>query len=245
MRAVYHEKLAALSNQSGEVCGLAGVAMERATQALLQADIALAERVITDRQQIVTMSACAEESAIVLLALQQPVAGELRSIVCAIQIAADVDRMGALAVHVAKIARRRHPQHVLPEEVTGCFSEMGKVAVELANSAQEVLLTHDPQKAARIREQDDAMDDLHRHLFTVLMDHDGWKHGVTAAVDVALLGRFYERFADHAVAIGRRVVFQATGTLPPEDDSAQRSSAGPLVASPEARRCANSPLSDA
>ena len=154
---------------------------------------------------------------ITLLALQQPVAGELRSIVSWIQVVADVDRMGALAVHVAKIARRRHPDHVLPAEVEGYFTEMGRVAVELANSAQEVLLTRDPDKAARIREQDDEMDELHRQLFTVLMDRE-WKHGVPAAVDVALLGRFYERFADHAVEIGRRVVFQATGTLPPEQE---------------------------
>ena len=113
---------------------------------------------------------------------------------------ADIDRMGALALHVAKIARRRHPQHALPEEVNGYFAEMGRVAVELGNSAQEVLLSRDPEKAARIREEDDAMDDLHRHLFTVLMDRE-WKHGVAAAVDVTLLGRFYERFADHAVEV--------------------------------------------
>ena len=123
--------------------------------------------------------------------------------------------MGALAVHVAKIVRQRHPEHVLPAEVEGYFAEMGRVAVELAKSAQEVLLTRDPGKAARIREQDDAMDELHRQLFNELMDRE-WKHGVPAAVDVALLGRFYERFADHAVEVGRRVVFQATGTLPPE-----------------------------
>jgi phosphate transport system protein len=93
---------------------------------------------------------------------------------------------------------------------------MGRVAVELGNSAQEVLLSHDPEKAARIREEDDAMDDLHRHLFTVLMDRE-WKHGVAAAVDVTLLGRFYERFADHAVEVARRVIFQATGQFPDDE----------------------------
>ena len=159
------------------------------------------------------MSARAEEAAFVLLALQAPVAGDLRAIVSSIQIVADIDRMGALALHVAKIARRRHPQHALPEEVNGYFAEMGRVAVELGNSAQEVLLTRDPEKAARIREEDDAMDDLHRHLFTVLMDRE-WKHGVAAAVDVTLLGRFYERFADHAVEVARRVIFQVTGESP-------------------------------
>jgi phosphate transport system protein len=221
MRTAYHDQLDQLTEQLGDMCGLAGAAMERATQALLQADLVLAEQVIDDHEQIVAMSARAEEAAFVLLALQAPVAGDLRSIVTAIQIVADVDRMGALALHVAKIARRRHPQHALPEEVNGYFAEMGRVAVELGNSTQEVLVTRDPEKAARISEEDDAMDDLHRHLFTVLMDRE-WKHGVTAAVDVTLLSRFYERFADHAVEIARRVIFQATGNLPEGDQLASR-----------------------
>ena len=217
MRTAYHEQLEALSNRLGDMCGLAGVAMERATQALLQADLALAEQVITDHEQIAALSARAEEEAFVLLALQAPVAGDLRAIVSSIQIVADVDRMGALALHVAKIARRRHPQHALPEEVNGYFAEMGRVAVELGHSAQEVLITQDPEKAARSREEDDAMDDLHRHLFTVLMDRE-WKHGVAAAVDVTLLGRYYERFADHAVEVARRVIFQVTGNTPTEQE---------------------------
>ena len=216
MRTAYHEQLDALAAQLGEMCGLAGAAMERATQALLQADLTLAEQVITDHEQIAAMSVRAEESAFVLLALQAPVAGDLRAIVGSIQIVADVDRMGALALHVAKIARRRHPQHALPEEVNGYFAEMGRVAVELGQSAQEVLITRDPEKAARIREEDDAMDDLHRHLFTVLMDRE-WKHGVAAAVDGTLLGRFYERFADHAVEVARRVIFQVTGSAPEDN----------------------------
>src|SRR6201997_762649 len=215
MRTAYHEQLDALTAQLGEMCGLAGVAMERATQALLQADLVLAEQVITDHEQITALSARSEETAFVLLALQAPVAGDLRAVVSSIQIVADVDRMGALALHVAKIARRRHPQHALPEEVNGYFAEMGRVAVELGNAVQEVVVSRDPEKAARLREEDDAMDDLHRHLFTVLMDRD-WRHGVSAAVDVTLLGRFYERFADHAVEIGRRVISQVTGRFPEE-----------------------------
>src|ERR1700712_760732 len=217
MRTAYHEQLAALTDQLGEMCGLPGGAMERATQALLQADLMLAEQVITDHEQINAMSIQAEENAFVLLALQAPVAGDLRSIVSSIQIVADIDRMGALALHVAKIARRRHPQHALPEEVNGYFAEMGRVAVDLGHSAQEVLVTRDPEKAARIREEDDAMDDLHRHLFSVLMDRE-WSHGVTAAVDVTLLSRYYERFADPAVEVARRVIFQVTGRFPEEDE---------------------------
>jgi phosphate transport system protein len=221
MRTAYHEQLQGLNDRLGEMCGLAGQAMERATQALLQADLVLAEQVITDHERITEISKEAEEEAFVILALQAPVAGDLRAIVSSIQIVADVDRMGALALHVAKIARRRHPQHALPEEVNGYFAEMGRVAVELGNSAQEVLRTLDPEKAAQIREEDDAMDDLHRHLFSVLMDKE-WRHGVTSAVDVTLLSRFYERFADHAVEVARRVIFQVTGALPDDDEITPR-----------------------
>jgi phosphate transport system protein len=211
MRTAFHEQLSAAIEQLGVICGLAGVAMERATQALLQADLVLAEQVITDHDRLASMSRSAEEKAFVLLALQSPVAGDLRTVVSALRNAADVERMGALALHVAKIARRRHPQHVQHEDVNGYVAEMGRIAVEMANSARDVLLSGDPAKAALIDEDDDAMDDLHRQLFAVLMDRE-WKHGVAAAVDVTLLGRFYERFADHAVELAGRVIFQATGS---------------------------------
>ena len=216
MRSAYHDQLAGLTELLGEMCRRAGIAMEGATQALLHADLVVAERVISEHDQTTAMNTAVQDRVFVLLALQAPVAGELRKVVGALQIAANAERMGALALHVAKIARRRHPKHALPEDVHGYFAEMGHLAVALSNSAAEVLLSGDPEHAARIDEEDDAMDDLHRHIFTVLMDRE-WTHGVAAAVDVTLLGRFYERFADHAVTIAHRVIFQTTGTRP--DDS--------------------------
>jgi phosphate transport system protein len=210
MRTAFHEQLDSLTEALSEMCGLAGLAMERATQALLQADLLLAEQVISDHDHLTRMQAKAEESAFVLLALQSPVAGDLRVVVGSMQNVADAERMGGLALHVAKIARRRHPEHALPEEVNGYFAEMGTIAVDLGNSAKDVVLSRDPEKAAQISRDDDAMDQLHRHLFTLLMDKE-WTHGVASAVDITLLGRFYERFADHAVQIGRRVIFQVTG----------------------------------
>ena len=214
MRTAYHEQLAALTTQLAEMCGLAGVAMERATRALLRADLVVAEQVIADYEQITRMSTNAQETAVMLLALQAPVAGDLRAIVSSLHIVASVDRMGALALHVAKIARRRHPMHAVPEEVNGYFTEMGRLAVDLSNSARDAVLSGDPQQAARIDEEDNAMDALHQHLFMVQIDRE-WKHGVAAAVDATLLGRFYERFADHAVEVARQVIFQATGQAPP------------------------------
>ena len=97
-----------------------------------------------------------------------------------------------------------------------CFADMGTVAIALGDSAKQVLVSRDPQQATRLHEQDDAMDELYRGLFSVLIDDD-WKYGTSVGVETALLGRFYERFADHAVEVGRRVIFAVTGELPAED----------------------------
>jgi phosphate transport system protein len=210
MRTAFHDQLESLTDLLSSMCGLAGLAMERATQALLQADLAMSEQVITDHDQLADMQTRAEEAAFVLLALQAPVAGDLRLVVGSLQNVANAERMGGLALHVAKIARRRHPNYTLPGRIHGYFAEMGRIAVELGNSARDVVLSRDPNQAARISDEDDAMNDLHQQLFSVVLDEE-WKYGVTAAVDVTLLGRFYERFADHAVEIGRRIVFEATG----------------------------------
>lgn len=210
MRTAFHQQLDDLASDVADMCGLAGTAMEQATQALLQADLLLAEQVITDHEALTGRARKAEENAFTLLALQAPVAGDLRAVLTSLKNIADVDRMGALALHVAKLARRRHPAKVLPEEVNGYFTEMGRIAVDIGNSVKDVVQSADPDRAAQLDYDDDDMDNLHRHLFSVLMDRQ-WRHGVATAVDVTLLGRYYERFADHAVEIGRRVIFQTTG----------------------------------
>jgi phosphate transport system protein len=211
MRTAFHEQLDALTTTIANMCGVAGQAMQDATQALLGVDAALAERVIGGHDEMMLNVVRAEQDAFTLLALQAPVATDLRVVVTCLRNVADADRMGALAMHVAKIVRRRHPAHAIPEEVNSFFADMGRIAVDLGNTAKDVVLSGDPGKAAQLDHDDDAMDDLHRQLFGLLMDPE-WKYGVAAAVDVTLLGRYYERFADHAVEIGRRVIFQATGT---------------------------------
>ncbi|MGZ6778577.1 MAG: phosphate signaling complex protein PhoU [Mycobacterium sp.] len=213
MRTAYYQQISELCNQLSEMCGLAAKAMEHATSALLNADLDLAEQVIADHEHIAALSQRAEGTALKLLALQAPVAGDLRKIIGSIHISADIERMGALAVHVASISRLRHPDCALPDDVRASFGEMGARSVQLARTAQEVLLSNDSDKAGRLEDEDDAVDAEHRHLFTLLIDHK-WQDGVCSAVDVALLGRYYERFADHAVEIGRRVVFEETGGLP-------------------------------
>lgn len=213
MRVAYSEQLNELTVELATMCGFTEVAMQRATQALLQADLALAEQVIGENDRIDDMRVQCEGKAFALLALQSPVAGDLRIVVSGIHIVADLERMGQLALHVAKIARRRHPAHVLPEGVRGYFTEMGKVAVDQAAKTREVLLSRDLNEAAALEVGDEPMDDLHKHLFKVMMDQE-WPYGMAAAIDVTLLGRFYERYADHAVEVARRVVFLVTGRLP-------------------------------
>ena len=112
-----------------------------------------------------------------LLALQAPVAADLRIVVGSMQNVADAERMGGLARHVAEIVRRRHPEHTLPAEVHDCFAEMGRVAVDLGNSAKDVVLSRDPERAAQISRDDEMIDELHQHLFTLLKEQE-WTHGV-------------------------------------------------------------------
>jgi phosphate transport system protein len=210
MRAAFHEQLDALTRSIGDMCGLAGTAMQQATQALLGAGPVLAEIVISDHENLVIQAAQTEGDAFTLLAKQAPVATDLRAVVSSLRNVADVERMGALAVHVAKTARRRDPADAIPTDVSDYLAEMGRIAVNMSHNAKDVVLSGDPDKAAGLADDDDAMDELHRHLFTLVMDRQ-WPHPVATAVDVTLLSRYYERFADHAVEIGRRVIFQATG----------------------------------
>jgi len=213
MREAYQVELGQLAEELANMCAMSGTAMQLATKALLDADLGLAEQVIGDDVKIDEARSACEEHAYALLALQAPVATDLRTVLAAIHAAESLERMGDLALHVAKAARRRHPKPVLPDQVKPYFAEMGRVAVELAQEAERVILNKDVAKARGLEEADDEMDDLHRHLFSVIMDKD-WPHGVAAAVDVTLLGRFYERYADHAVSVAKRVVFVVTGRMP-------------------------------
>jgi phosphate transport system protein len=210
MRQSYQTQLSDLSEIGARVCDLAVEAMRGASTALLEADLGLAERVIAMDIPLDEMRAEAEEGAVQLLALQAPVASDLRTVVSALWIVADGQRMGALAIHVAKAARRRHPLPVLPDSVRPIFADMGRVAVELGTEASAVLRDRDPQRARAIDAKDAEMDALHRKLLGALLSSD-WEYGVQPAVDLALLGRFYERYADHAVSVGRRVFFLLTG----------------------------------
>ncbi|WP_037353937.1 phosphate signaling complex protein PhoU [Amycolatopsis orientalis] len=213
MREAYHVELDQLAENLAAMSVQVADAMERATKALLEVDLGLAEQVISDDAKVDDARAECEEQAYALLALQAPVATDLRTVLAAIHAAESLERMGDLALHVAKAARRRHPDPVLPDAVKPYFAEMGRAAVKLARQVETVIKTKDVSAAKDLETEDDQVDDLHRHLFTVLMDRE-WPHGVASAVDVTLLGRFYERYADHAVSVAKRMIFVVTGRMP-------------------------------
>ncbi|SEC20571.1 phosphate transport system protein [Streptomyces sp. 3213] len=192
------------------MANLVGSAMGRATGALLDADLQAAESVISAEDQVEEFQRDLESRAIAVLALQQPVATDLRVVVTSLRMSADLERCGVLAQHVAKLARRRYPEQAVPRDLRRTILEMGQLAQRLMAQAAEVLLTRDVDAALQMEQDDDRMDELHRMVFHHLMD-DRWHHGVETAVDVTLLGRYYERFADHAVSIARRLVFLVTG----------------------------------
>lgn len=210
MRDAFHEDLDRISDSLVEMTRLVGSAMSRATTALLDADLVLAESVIAADEKIDQMRADLDDLAIVLLARQQPVATDLRMVVTAMRMSADLERMGDLARHVAKIARLRHPESAVPPEIRAIILEMGHVAEEIVAEAGGVIASKDVDAAARMETVDDKMDELHRRLYQTILA-DEWRHGVQAAVDATLIGRYYERFGDHAVSVAHRVVFLVTG----------------------------------
>ena len=218
MRQAYQTQLDELLGQLAVMCDHVGVSIRKATDALLTADLGLAEEVISGDTRIDDLRNEAEKQAFALLALQAPVATDLRVVVTTIHAAGDLERMGDLALHVARAARRRHPAGVLPDEIKPYFAEMGRVAYDMSAKASEVIRVPNVAAAETIESDDDALDDLHRHMFTVLMSRE-WNHGVAAAVDVTLLARFYERYGDHAVAVARRMVYVITGNMPTPADA--------------------------
>ena len=210
MREAYHEQLESINNDLVTVTRLVGSAMNRATQALLDADLQLAEGIIAADAEIDALTADIEERCFDAIALQQPVASELRVVIGALRIAASLERMGDLAEHVAKQARLRYPRPSIPQELRGTFAEMGGLAEAIVSKTGAVIATKDVSLATDIARHDEQMDHLHRELFTIVLS-PSWKHGVEAAIDVTLLSRFYERYADHAVSVTRRVVTIVTG----------------------------------
>lgn len=212
MREAYREQLDEIGDRLIGMTRKAGEQMRLATSALLGAELEPAEEVLANDAIIDRDRFDIDEMVLELMATQGPVAGDLRFATSALRTTADAERMGELAVHVAKIVRMRYPDPAIPGEVHDTFAAMGAEAEALADKAATVLGTRDLAQAAEMHQDDNEMDRMHRSLFQVLFD-PSWNRGVEAAVDIALLGRYYERFADHAVEIATNVYYLVTGQI--------------------------------
>jgi phosphate transport system protein len=213
MRDLFHDELDEIGAGVAEMTRLVAVAMEQATGSLLDADLARAERVIDADQRVDDLRVDLEDRAFQMIARQQPVATDLRVLVTTLHLVADLERMGDLALHVAKIARLRFPEAAVPDEARDVIGQMGDVAGSLVKKVGDVVEGRDVSLAQAIEAEDDSMDALRRKLFTLVLS-PRWAHGTEAAIDMTLLGRYYERYADHAVAVARRTIFVVTGERP-------------------------------
>ena len=210
MRDSFHDDLDKISDQLVEMTRLAGSAMSRATTALLETDLHLAESVIASDEAIDALRRELDEHTVDLLARQQPVATDLRMVVTAMRMCSDLERMGDLARHVAEVAGLRYPDCAIHPVMRPTVEQMGQVAERIVAKAGAVISGRDIETARALEVDDDEMDGLHRDIFSMLTDGT-WQYGTEAAVDATLVGRYYERYADHAVLVARGLVYLVTG----------------------------------
>ena len=210
IRSVFQDELDNVSQSLVDLTAMVSASMTKATTAILSCDLKLAEEVIATDVKIDDYQHENDSRIIDIIARQQPVASDLRALVTALRMGSDLERMGDLANHVAKVARLRHPNAAVPPELVAIIQAMGVAAVAITEKTGVVIATRNTEMALEIERDDDVMDDLHRKLIAVLIEPT-WKHGIETAIDLTLLGRYYERYADHAVSISRRVYFLVTG----------------------------------
>lgn len=210
MRESYETELAQIDITLIAMADLVGTAIRNATDALLADDLSMAEIVIAGDAEINKLNSDVEEISLLIAALQAPMATDLRLVMGSIRISSSLERMGDLAVHIAKQVRLRYPSPSIPAELSETFRKMGMAASKIVEQTGEVIATRNTGLADEMNKYDDILDNLHRELFTVVLSDD-WSHGVESAIDVTLLSRFYERFGDHAVSVSRRIIQIVTG----------------------------------
>jgi phosphate transport system protein len=210
IRSVFQDELDGVSQSLVDLTDMVAVSIAKATESILNCDLKLAEEVIASDDTIDEFQHALDARIIDIIARQQPVASDLRALVTALRMSADLERMGDMSHHVAKITRLRHPDAAIPKELIASFKQMGEAAEKIARKTGSVIASRDTEVALQVEKDDDEMDKLHRQLIGTLVDPN-WKHGVESAIDLTLLGRYYERFADHAVSVSRRVYYLVTG----------------------------------
>jgi phosphate transport system protein len=210
MRNAFQEELDSIHDTLVRMGNIVATSMGAATRALLEPNLEIAETVIKEDDTIDEMQHELDARTMMIIARQSPVAGDLRTLVTSLRMSADLERMGDMAHHIAKLARMRYPNCAVPDELRETIVNMDRVAVSIIKKTTQAIDTRNTTLALELEKDDDEMDKLHRQLFKVLMN-EKWEHGTELAIDMTLLGRYYERCADHAVSVGRRVYYMVNG----------------------------------
>jgi len=210
MRTVFEAELTQLGEDLVAMSRLVEAAISDAGTALLTGDVALAERVIAADRAVDALEKDLDERCVALLAQQQPVATDLRTVVTALRMSATLERMGDLARHIAEVARLRYPAPAAPRPLGGVFASMHDAANRVARRMTTLLSTHDLEVAVAIERDDDLLDALLEQVFDTVLAPE-WTGTPQETVDATLLSRYFERFGDHGVSVARRMVYLVTG----------------------------------
>lgn len=210
MRKVFQEELKSVHDELVEIAQLVAAALDKAVESFQNADVDLAQEVIAEDARIDFRQTALDERAIDILALQGPVASDLRTLVGSLRMSASLERMGDLARHIAQLARLRYPESAVPAPLTRTFERMAELDKQIIAHVAELLATHDLSLVAKIQGDNADIDDLHASVFRTIAD-PSWTGSPALAVDAALASRYFERFADHGVSVSRKVSYLVTG----------------------------------
>jgi phosphate transport system protein len=216
MREVFKQELGDVQSRLVELARLVEVAITRATEAFENSDLNLAEQVIEDDVFIDELAISLDELSIQILARQQPVARDLRTVVGALRMSASLERMGDMADHIAQLTRYRFPEKAIAKGLRGTFKKMGENDVLIIAKLITLLETQNIDMLDEIRDIDDIIDGLHQRVFDKVLG-ETWQGDIGDTVDATLASRYHERFADHAVSIAKKVKYLATGDWAPAD----------------------------
>ena len=213
MRTEYREHLNAFSEDLQTMSDTVRTVMRYASKALIDGSLEDAEAALTEADTLQEIRVRCQERSMALLALESPVASDLRQVFTSIYIVEDLDRMGALSRHIASTARLRHPGYVWDETMKPTVVELARLVDTMGELIHDQLIAPDVEGALAMSEFDDELDSLNQHLLNSVTAND-WPGTSRTAVDLALVGRYFERYADHCVNVAARIVYLVTGLTP-------------------------------
>jgi len=214
LRKTYHEELESIRETIVRMAGVVGETIPRGTEAFLSGDLADAQRIIEDDDAIDAMSVELEERCYQLLALQQPMASDLRAITTALWMNAEIERSGDLMANIAQATRRVYGSSIGPR-IRGLIAQMSEEAARLVRLAVDSYAEGNSGLAVALDDIDDRLDELHLDAIAAIFESNR-EHAfdLQVGVQLALVCRFYERIGDHAVNMGERVRYMVDGWLP-------------------------------